>query len=89
MITLGIPATSGDAISSDDRDAWSSTATRMLAHDGCMLAAGDQVVPHGDFTLHLDSASPPHGTLALDQPVHATVFSDCGTPLLEHVEVAF
>jgi hypothetical protein len=69
--------------------AWSSMAMRMLAHDGCVLAAGDQFVPHGDFTLHLASATPAHGTLVLDQPVHATAFSDCGTPLIEHVEVTF
>ncbi|MEO8840780.1 MAG: hypothetical protein ABI591_30670 [Kofleriaceae bacterium] len=69
--------------------AWSSMATRTLAHDDCLLAAGDRFVPHGDFTLHLASAVPAHGTLVLDQPVHATAFSNCGTPLIEHVEVTF
>jgi hypothetical protein len=61
----------------------------MIDHDTCLLAAGDQVVPHGAFTLHLASVSPPHGTLVLDQPVRATPFADCGAPLVEHVEVAF
>jgi hypothetical protein len=68
---------------------WSSMVTRILAHDDCLLAAGDQFVPHGDFTLHLDSATPAHGTLVLDQAIHATAFSNCGTPLVEHVEVTF
>jgi hypothetical protein len=87
-IALDVPALVGDA-SSQTTATWSSMAMRMLAHDGCILAAGNQVVPHGDFTLHLDSATPAHGTLAVDQPVHATEFSNCGSPLLEHVEVMF
>jgi hypothetical protein len=68
---------------------WHSMATLSLAHDDCLLAAGDQFVPHGDFTLHLASATPAHGSLVLDQPIHATAFSNCGTPLVEHLEVTF
>jgi hypothetical protein len=59
----------------------------VISHDTCVLDAGDQVVPHGSYTLHLTSAD--HGTLVLDQPVRATMFSACGTTLTEHVEVAF
>jgi hypothetical protein len=87
-ITFGIGNVAGD-YSAQTVTTWSSQATRMLAHDMCILAAGDQAVPHGDFTLHLDSVVPAHGTLSLDQPVHATAFSDCGDPLVEHFEVTF
>ena len=87
-IAFGIGNVAGD-YSSQTVMTWSSQATRILAHDMCILAAGDQAVPHGDFTLHLDSVVPAHGTLSLDQPVHATAFSDCGDPLVEHFEVVF
>jgi len=87
-VAFEISQVTGD-YSSQTVIAWSSMATRMLAHDDCLLAAGDQFVPHGDFTLHLASATPAHGTLVLDQPVHATAFSNCGTPLVEHLEVTF
>lgn len=85
-VTLAIATGPGD-FSSETTATWSATATRMIGHDTCVLDAGDQVVPHGSFTLHLTSAD--HGTLVLDQPVRATIFSACGTPLAEHVEVAF
>jgi hypothetical protein len=87
-VSFEISQVTGD-YSSQTVMVWRSLATRMLAHDDCLLAAGEQFVPHGDFTLHLDSATPAHGTLVLDQPVHATAFSNCGTPLVEHVEVTF
>jgi hypothetical protein len=85
-ITLAITPAPGD-FSSETTMAWSAIATRMVTHDTCVLDAGDQVVPHGSFTLHLTGAD--HGTLELDQPVRATMFSACGSPLAEHVEVAF
>ncbi|HEY6035598.1 MAG TPA: hypothetical protein VIV58_15095 [Kofleriaceae bacterium] len=85
-ITLAIAAGPGE-FSSETTATWSATATRMIGHDTCVLDAGDQVVPHGSFTLHLASAD--HGTLVLDQPVRATMFSACGSPLAEHVEVTF
>lgn len=85
-ITLAIATGPGD-FSSETTATWSAIATRMIGHDTCVLDAGDQVVPHGSFTLHLTAAD--HGTLALDQPVRATIFSACGDTLGEHVEVAF
>jgi hypothetical protein len=85
-VTLAIAAAPGD-FSSETTTVWSAIATRMVGHDTCVLDAGDQVVPHGSFTLHLTGAD--HGTLELDQPVRATMFSACGSPLAEHVEVAF
>lgn len=85
-VTLAIAPAPGD-FSSETTPMWSAIATRMINHDTCVLDAGDQVVPHGSFTLHLASAD--HGTLVLDQPVRATMFSACGTTLAEHVEVAF
>ena len=85
-VTLAIAPAPGD-FSSETTATWSALATRMINHDTCVLDAGDQVVPHGSFTLHLISAD--HGTLVLDQPVRATMFSACGTTLSEHVEVAF
>ncbi|MEO8553444.1 MAG: hypothetical protein ABI678_25900 [Kofleriaceae bacterium] len=88
-LQIQIPADGVGELSSQTVAAWSASATRMIGHDTCLLAAGDQVVPHGAFTLHLDAVSPPHGTLVLDQPVRATPFSDCGATLVEHVEVTF
>lgn len=85
-IELAIATAPGD-YSSDTTATWSATATRVIDHDTCVLDAGDQVVPHGSFTLHLIGAD--HGMLVLDQPVRATMFSACGSPLSEHVEVAF
>jgi hypothetical protein len=85
-VTLAIAPVPGD-FSSETTAMWSAIATRMINHDTCVLDAGDQVVPHGSFTLHLTSAD--HGTLVLDQPVRATMFSACGTTLAEHVEVVF
>lgn len=88
-LQVSIPAASAGDYSSQTVAEWSAMATRMINHDTCLMAAGDQVVPHGSFTLHLESVSPSHGTLVLDQPVRATVFSDCGATLVEHVEVTF
>jgi hypothetical protein len=85
-VTLAIAPAPGE-FSSETTATWSANATRMIDLDTCVLDAGDQVVPHGSFTLHLTSAE--HGTLVLDQPVRATTFSACGTTLAEHVEVAF
>ncbi|MEO6772420.1 MAG: hypothetical protein ABI467_05285 [Kofleriaceae bacterium] len=85
-ITLASATGPGD-YSSETAAAWSAAATRMIGHDTCVLDAGDQVVPHGSFTLHLTTTD--HGTLELDQPVRATMFSACGSPLAEHVEVVF
>lgn len=87
-IDIELSRVTGD-YSSPTVTTWSSMATVIHAHDGCVLAAGDQFVPHGDFNLHLANATPAHGSLVLDQPVHATAFSNCGTPLVEHVEVTF
>ena len=86
MVTLAIVPNPGD-FSSETTATWSAIGTRMVGHDTCVLDAGDQVVPHGSFTLHLATAD--HGTLVLDQPVRATLFSTCGETLYEHVEVAF
>ena len=86
MVTLAIAPSPGD-FSSETTATWSAIGTRMVGHDTCVLDAGDQVVPHGSFTLHLASAD--HGALVLDQPVRATLFSTCGDTLSEHVEVAF
>lgn len=88
-LQITIPATAPGELSSQTVTAWSATASRTVEHDACLLAAGDQVVPHGAFTLHLVSVSPPHGTLVLDQAVRATTFATCGDPLVEHVEVTF
>jgi len=85
-VTLAIAPGPGD-FSSETTATWSATGTRLIGHDTCVLDAGDRVVPHGSFTLHLTSAD--HGTLVLDQPVRATMFSTCGDTLSEHVEVAF
>ena len=85
-VSLAIAPAPGE-FSAETTATWSANATRMIDHDTCVLDAGDQVVPHGSFTLHLTSAD--HGTLVLDQPVRATMFSACGTTLAEHVEVAF
>ncbi len=88
VVTLDIPGAPGD-YASQTGTAWSATATRIVTHATCLLQAGDQVVPHGAFALHLEAIAPPHGTLVLDQPVRATAFADCGAPLVEHVEVRF
>lgn len=69
--------------------AWSASEVRMIVGNSCAFEAGSTVAPHGDFTLTLADAAAPHGTLALDLTVLAETASTCGTPLTEHLELAF
>ncbi len=87
-LVVAIPVT-GDTATSQTATGWRVKATRMVDHDLCVLDAGDAVVPHGSFALALTSTNPPHGTLALDQPVRAAALAACGDPLTEHVEITF
>ena len=75
--------------SSETVATWSANETRMILGNTCVYEAGAMTTPHGDFTLKLDDAEAPHGTLQLDLVVLAGVVSVCGTPLTETLELAF
>lgn len=86
-IAMSFAVTASGDYTADTVAAWSVTTKTTVDHEDCLFVAGDQATPHGTFSLHLEAG--PHGTLAIEQPVHATMFASCGTPLVEHVEVAF
>ncbi len=87
-LAMSFAITAPGDYTSETTATWSATTKRTIDHEDCLFLAGDQATPHGTFTLHLTDASP-HGTLVIDQPVHATMFAVCGSPLVEHIEVSF
>lgn len=67
-------------------DDWSALVTSSI-DSGCVYSAGRDAVPNGSFALDLDASL--HGTLHIDQYLHALVLDDCGSVSTETVEVAF
>ena len=92
-IDLGGAAAAG-TYSSDTIATWSAIVARSIGDDGaCVYSAGDQVVPHGSFTLALASIDPAagvaHGALDVTMFVHAVEGTDCGAADTETVHVEF
>ena len=77
--------------SSETIATWSTAAARSIDDGGCVYTAGDQVIPHGSFTLSLAAidAGTAHGTLEVIQAVHALQGTDCGASDRETVDVVF
>ena len=88
-VAIQLATSAVGSYSSETVTAWSANETRMILGNTCVFEAGAQTTPHGDFTLTLDDAEAPHGTLQLDLVVLAGVVSVCGTPLAETLELAF
>ena len=65
---------------------WSAVLTR---EPGCVYTAGRDATPRGTYVLTLTSTAPLHGTLVLEQVVHALPMADCGRGDLETVRLAF
>jgi hypothetical protein len=86
-LDLGAPTTG--AYSSETVQAWSAVQSRSIGDGACVYSAGDQVVPHGSFTLQLDDTAAPHGTLVLELDVHAVDGTVCGAGDVENVSVVF
>ena len=63
---------------------WSALLTR---EPGCVYTAGKGAVPPGTFFLTLDAEL--HGTLELNQTVHALPMADCGRGDLQTVRFEF
>jgi len=87
-IDLGATPTPG-AYSSDAAMTWSARAAQLIGNGICLYSAGSKVVPHGDFTLALDSVDPPRGTLALTQYVLVYPDTNCGDGDTEQVRLTF
>lgn len=66
---------------------WHFVEARSIGDGACVYSAGDQVTPHGSFTLDLYALD--HGRLTVDQYVHAVDGTDCGASDLEHILVEF
>ncbi len=69
---------------------WSALGKR--GESGCAYSAGDQSVPTGSYTLKLtdvDAKGAAHGTLHVEQSLHAPLGVDCGPDDAETVDVAF
>jgi hypothetical protein len=88
QIDLGESPQAGD-FSSGTSASWS--AIGVAAQNNCAFSAGSAVVPAGSFTLTLTSitASEAHGSLKLEQYVHAPPTIDCGPGDTESVDVTF
>jgi hypothetical protein len=67
---------------------WSARAVQLIGNGICLYSAGANVVPHGDFTLALDSLAP-HGRLTLTQYVLVYPDTDCGDADTEQVQLTF
>jgi hypothetical protein len=90
-IELGAAPATG-TYSSETIAHWRLVAARSVGVDGaCVYSAGDEVTPHGSFTLVLTSidASAAHGTLDAILWVHALDSTDCGAGDTETVHVSF
>ncbi|MFT3692060.1 MAG: hypothetical protein QM831_02885 [Kofleriaceae bacterium] len=71
---------------------WTGTATRDRG--ACMLIAGNNSTPTGNFVLELSSVSPPHGSLAMTLYVLPRVTDSgsqahCGERTTEQLDVRF
>jgi len=88
-LDLGDAATTG-RYSSETVFAWHAVEARSIGDGGCVYSAGDEVTPHGSFTLRVDATEPdPHGVLDIVQYVHAIDGTDCGPADVENVHLAF
>jgi hypothetical protein len=67
---------------------WSARAVQLIGNGICLYSAGSDVVPHGDFTLALDSLAP-HGVLTLTQYVLVYPDTDCGDGDTEQIVLTF
>lgn len=91
-VTLELaPTAAAGTYSSDTVSTWSALASRTLDFVTCHFRAGGDVVPHGDFELTLDDASPgaPHGALTVTLYVLDPPLTDCGAGPLEHAAIRF
>jgi hypothetical protein len=88
QIDLGEAPQAGDW-SPESTAGWS--AIGIAAQNNCGFNAGSASAPQGNFTLTLTSvgASGAHGTLQLEQYVHAPPMVDCGPGDTESVDVTF
>ena len=89
-VDLGTAPSTGE-YSSETLASWHAVGARSLQDGACVYSAGDQVTPHGSFTLSLtaiDEAAA-HGTLVVTQYVHAVDEVDCGDADIETVDVVF
>ena len=90
-IDLGAAPASG-TYSSETVARWRLIAARSVGVDGaCVYSAGDEVTPHGSFTLALTAIDQmtAHGTLDAILWVHAVTGTDCGGGDTETVHVSF
>lgn len=84
MIALGdVPASATSQTATGD---WSAVLTR---EPGCVYTAGRGATPPGTYVLTLSSTVPLHGSLVLEQVVHALPMADCGRGDLETVRLQF
>ena len=67
---------------------WSARAVQPIGQGECIYSGGNDVVPHGGFTLELD-ATTRHGMFTLTEYVLEFPDTDCGDGDTESVTVSF
>jgi hypothetical protein len=89
-IDLG-PAPVPGTYSSDTVTTWSAIQARSIDSGACVYTAGDQIVPRGSFVLDLAAVdgTTAHGTLVIDEYVHALEGTSCGAGSTETLTVVF
>lgn len=90
QIDLGAAPAPGK-LSSETTATWYAVAAESIGDGGCVVSAGNNVVPTGSFTLSLTAvdATAAHGTLDVLAYVHALESTDCGAGDTEMLEVVF
>ena len=94
-VDLGRAPTPG-AFNSGTTDLWSATGTRPVGSGACVMLAGNNVTPTGDFVLDLTTIDrmTAHGTLALrmfvlPRAADDGVQTDCGPGTTEQLQLRF
>jgi len=67
---------------------WNARAVQPIGQGVCIYSAGNDVIPHGGFTLELDETTR-HGAFTSTEYVLAFPETDCGDNDTESVQVAF
>ena len=75
--------------SSETVPTWNALAIQERGQGECIFQAGATAVPRGSFTLTLDDATAPHGTLRILHYVLALLGTNCGPGDTEMLELRF
>lgn len=88
MFELGSPPSPG-TYTSETVASWMAQMVVYIGNSVCVCNAGNAATPQGNFTLELQAADPPHGSLHLVQYVLAYPGTVCGYGDIENIDVSF